>query len=242
MSQMPPPPMNYSSGEPRPSNGLAIGAMTCGLIGLIFTPLGLVGLILGIIALSKRKSPNDPGKGMAITGVVTGGISLLLVPVCLVSILLPSLNRAREAANRIKCSSNMRQIGLALKMYSNAERRGAYPPDLSLVAKTQPITADAFVDPSGTATPATGPDWYKQIANNGSPHCSYIYPYQAGWDEQMPSDVVILYEPLTNHSQDGVNVLFADAHVEFVRMPQAQALITQVQAGQNPPPAVTGRP
>ena len=29
----------------------------------------------------------------------------------LISILLPSLNRARETANRIKCASNMRQIG-----------------------------------------------------------------------------------------------------------------------------------
>ncbi|MGN6726335.1 MAG: DUF1559 family PulG-like putative transporter [Tepidisphaeraceae bacterium] len=46
----------------------------------------------------------------------------------LISSQLPSLNRAREAANRIKCASNLRQIGLALKMYANEETRtNAYP-------------------------------------------------------------------------------------------------------------------
>ncbi len=52
--------------------------------------------------------------------VVIGIIALLI------SILLPSLNRARETANRVKCASNLRQIGQALLLYSN-ENKGAYP-------------------------------------------------------------------------------------------------------------------
>ncbi|MGH7213588.1 MAG: type II secretion system protein [Tepidisphaeraceae bacterium] len=52
--------------------------------------------------------------------VVIGIIALLI------SILLPSLNRARETANRVKCASNLRQIGQAILLYSN-ENKGAYP-------------------------------------------------------------------------------------------------------------------
>jgi prepilin-type N-terminal cleavage/methylation domain-containing protein/prepilin-type processing-associated H-X9-DG protein len=52
--------------------------------------------------------------------VVIGIIALLI------SILLPSLNRARETANKVKCASNLKQIGQAILLYAN-ENKGAYP-------------------------------------------------------------------------------------------------------------------
>ncbi|MDB5318713.1 MAG: putative major pilin subunit [Phycisphaerales bacterium] len=52
--------------------------------------------------------------------VVVGIIALLI------AILLPTLGRARENANRIKCMSNLRQLGMAMLMYIN-ENKGVWP-------------------------------------------------------------------------------------------------------------------
>jgi len=53
--------------------------------------------------------------------VVIGIIALL------VSILLPTLNRAREAANKVKCLSNLRQMGQANAMYVSQWKGWAVP-------------------------------------------------------------------------------------------------------------------
>ena len=66
-------------------------------------------------------------------GVFHGGFTLveLLVVIgiiaLLVSILLPTLNRAREAANKAKCLSNLRQLGQGNTMYIAAWNGWAVP-------------------------------------------------------------------------------------------------------------------
>jgi prepilin-type processing-associated H-X9-DG protein len=64
-------------------------------------------------------------------------------------------------------------------------------------------------------------------------HESYIYiPNLTGG---VSADTVVLYEPLTNHTNQGINVLFGDGHVEFLRKATATGMISEIQAGFNPP-------
>jgi prepilin-type N-terminal cleavage/methylation domain-containing protein/prepilin-type processing-associated H-X9-DG protein len=89
--------------------------------------------------------------------VVIGIIALLI------SILLPSLNRARETANRVKCASNLRQIGQAILLYTN-DSKGPYPRTVY----------------STYSTPATGTPLVNLNGNGTSSNSSWTDPFQQG--------------------------------------------------------------
>jgi len=83
--------------------------------------------------------------------VVIGIIALLI------SILLPSLNRARETANRVKCASNLKQIGMAILLYAN-DNKGQYPRTIMAVAATVTPTWGTPYGAGITTTPTTSTD------------------------------------------------------------------------------------
>jgi prepilin-type processing-associated H-X9-DG protein len=93
-------------------------------------------------------------RGLTYVDVLVGlAILLLLVPIGMV-IMTSRNGRSSGSSNRIKCASNLKQIGLAILLYSN-ENRGQYPRAFYLPGPdVKPVWGTGTTSPN----PFTGPD------------------------------------------------------------------------------------
>jgi prepilin-type processing-associated H-X9-DG protein len=178
-----------------------------------------------------------PGSEMLTPG--GGGQVMVAQNALLLSIMLPSLNRARETANRVKCASNMRQIGQGIILYAN-ENKGNFPPDQGTIFLTQDIHHSRFICPSSGHEPNIAPSprpntpeyekWRKDVAEAINKNSDYVYPGK-GMNFNVGAETIILYEKPDAHGGQGMNILYGDGHVEFMFMRDAQRLIEAQKAG-----------
>ena len=207
MSSFPPVDSNFDSApEESAGKGLAIAAIVLGIL-LITSPIGL---ILGIIALTKSGKPGQGGaRNLAIGGVIASSVGMVLGCGCIgTGVMLPALGKARNAARQLKSSTQLRAIGSGLQLYAQAYK-DQLPPKGSdwqaLLVNGNFATDELFVSAAAPdASQASGPSYF------------YVPPVIAVGKIKDPTIKVIAFEDPVNFRQRGSNVLFADGHVEYL--------------------------
>ena len=211
---------------------------------LLFALLGFLPFLPGILAIrygrrGLRDAQDDPkigGHSAARTGIIIGVISVAVWTV--LSILaVPATIRARQQAMRVQCGSQLRQMAMGAFMYATANL-GFLPPDMDTLT-TSGIPATLFVCPACAGDPT------KPVASTGA-FGNYNYVYLGNGRKlsqiRSPSSEPLLYELPTNHSDPGINVAYADGHVEVLNAQAAQAFLIQVAAASTQPATVPVSP
>ena len=147
---------------------------------------------------------------------------LLVIALTLGVMILYAMNMAKESARKISCVSNMKNIGLSMRMYSNV-----YNNEIDENGKANPFGDSYFPNKNGRAG-------LQMLADEGFLECTHVYScpstknrvytikdissnatyaYAGGITESTSVASALASDRALNHKKFG-NILFVDGHVK----------------------------
>jgi len=127
--------------------------------------------------------------------------------------------RARTMTRRAISGANLNTIGKAVLLY-RAEFDDATPTSLAKLVECRTVSALILTHPSTGRRLKTDE---KGIPTEPGDYIYIVLPHDA------PADLVMAYERPEINRGEGVNVLFADTHVEWVDMKTFQQHLEKTQ-------------
>ncbi len=232
----PPPPLAWA---------LAGGILACGVASVALVLIHPVFMLLtagaGIVfghwatsGVSRDPRPTTAyrvaraGLGLAYVSVI-----LLLARGCFGQV----VDSPRERGRRINCGANLKQVGLACKMWAD-DHAGTFPPGFRILWNSKYLdAAKIYLCPSTKHKAAT------ESAQVTDPqHCDYVY-FGAGQTAENPDCAkTVLAADRTGNHQGYWNVLFADGHVEGLDAAPGTDFATAVRAKGWTLPGAAGKP
>ena len=145
---------------------------------------------------------------------ITKLLGILVVTGLVLWVGLHGAIRARELQRRLVCASNLKGIAASSMVYGGLKWDGTTP-------FLDWIVATGQVDRRSVICPSSGLSASNYIV------VPLVPPPQDG---PIDDRAVIAYEPKSNHGGEGGNVVFADGHASFIRVPEFDELVRSIQS------------
>jgi len=195
-----PPPPGLAPSKPVAAEncGLATASLICGALGIVTCVTAPFGLVLGLMAHSRIRGSNGrlTGSGLATAGIV---LSLIAVLVGLVAIpaalLLPALANEKQKAQRTHCVNNLKQLGLAVRIYAT-DNQDQFPPATTWcnaiqLAVGSPQVFQCPLAPDQQCAYAFNNKLAGKKTSEVNPETVMVFESEAGWNANGGSELML---------------------------------------------------